>query len=85
VTGEAAAAGVPVVATSVGGLPEGVADGGVLVGPGDPRALGEAISALLGDPERRRQLSQRALAGASRFDPKRFAETMDSLLREIAR
>jgi glycosyltransferase involved in cell wall biosynthesis len=85
VTGEAAAAGVPVVAARVGGLAEGVADGGVLVGPSDPRALGEAISALLGDPERRRQLGQRALAGASRFDPKRFAETMDSLLREIAR
>lgn len=85
VTGEAAAAGVPVVAARVGGLAEGVADGGVLVGPGDPRALGEAINALLDDPERRRQLSQRALAGASRFDPKRFAEDMDSLLRQIAR
>jgi glycosyltransferase involved in cell wall biosynthesis len=85
VTGEAAAAGVPVVAAQVGGLPEGVADGGVLVSPGDPRALGEAINALLDDPEQRRKLSQRALAGASRFDPKRFAEAMDTLLREIAR
>jgi glycosyltransferase involved in cell wall biosynthesis len=85
VTGEAAAAGVPVVAARVGGLPEGVAGGGVLVPPGDPRALGEAISGLLDDPERRRELSERARAGASRFDPKRFAENMDSLLRGIAR
>jgi glycosyltransferase involved in cell wall biosynthesis len=85
VTGEAAAAGVPVVAARVGGLAEGVADGGVLVGAGDPAGLAEAISALLDDPERRRELSQRARAGASRFDPKRFAEDMDRLLREIAR
>ncbi len=85
VTGEAAAAGVPVVAARVGGLPEGVADGGVLVTPGDPRALGATINALLDDPDRRRQLSERALAGASRFDPERFAENMDGLLRGVAR
>jgi glycosyltransferase involved in cell wall biosynthesis len=83
VTGEAAAAGVPVVATSVGGLAEGVGDGGVLVAPQDPRALASAISTLLGDPEKRRQLGQQALAGASRFDPDRFAQDMDGLLRQV--
>ncbi len=83
VTGEAAAAGVPVVATSVGGLTEGVGDGGVLVPPRDPRALARAISALLGDPARRRRLGHQALAGASRFDPDRFAQDMDALLRQV--
>jgi glycosyltransferase involved in cell wall biosynthesis len=85
VTGEAAAAGVPVVATSVGGLTEGVGDGGVLVAPRDPAALAEAVGGLLGDPDRRRALSERALAGAYRFDPERFAEAMDRLLRQVAR
>jgi glycosyltransferase involved in cell wall biosynthesis len=85
VTGEAAAVGVPVVATSVGGLPEGVGEGGVLVPPHDPRALAGAISTLLGDPERRRQLGRRGLAGASRFDPDRFAQEMDGLLRQVIR
>ena len=53
---EAAAAGRPVVATRVGGVPEVVEDGctGILVPPGDPRALAEAMAALLVDPERAR-------------------------------
>jgi colanic acid/amylovoran biosynthesis glycosyltransferase len=52
---EAAACGVPVLATRHGGLPEIVDDGatGVLVAEGDWRALGDALSALLRDPARR--------------------------------
>jgi glycosyltransferase involved in cell wall biosynthesis len=48
---EAMACGTPVVATRVGGMPEIVEAGrtGVLVSPGDPDALGEAIAGLLGD------------------------------------
>jgi glycosyltransferase involved in cell wall biosynthesis len=83
VTGEAAAVGTPVVAARVGGLPEGVGQGGVLVPPGDPGALAEAIGGLLGNPDRRRELSERALAGAYRFDPERFAEAMDRLLCQV--
>jgi len=49
---EAMAAGLPVVATAVGGTPEAVLDGvtGLLVHPGDPEALARAISRLLDDP-----------------------------------
>ena len=49
---EASAAGVPVVATRVGGVPEVVADGltGWLVRPRDPAALGGALVAALSDP-----------------------------------
>jgi D-inositol-3-phosphate glycosyltransferase len=52
---EAMACEVPVVATSVGGLADTVVDGitGVLVPPRDPRALGAALRALLGDNMRR--------------------------------
>ena len=85
VTGEAAAVGTPVVAARVGGLEEGVGEGGVLVPPGDPVALAEAIGRLLDNPARRQELSERALVGAFRFDPHRFAEGMDSLLRQAAR
>jgi len=55
---EASAAGVPVVATAVGGTPEAVDPGqtGLLVPPGDPLALAGAVVELLIDPLRRRKL-----------------------------
>jgi glycosyltransferase involved in cell wall biosynthesis len=56
---QASSAGVPIVASRAGGIPEAVRDGenGVLVPPDDSIALGRAIGALLADPERRRALS----------------------------
>jgi len=55
---EAMAAGLPVVASSVGGVPELVVEGetGLLVPPGDPGALAAAIERLLDDSALRRQL-----------------------------
>ncbi|MGB5833979.1 MAG: glycosyltransferase family 4 protein, partial [Thiohalocapsa sp.] len=48
---EAAAAGVPVVASSIGGIPEVVTDGetGILVAPEDPARLARAIDSLITD------------------------------------
>lgn len=57
--GEALACGVPVVATTGGGLPEVVGDAGVLVEPGDVDAMTEAIRDLLTDEQRRRRLGRR--------------------------
>ena len=64
---EAMALGRPVVATSVGGVPEVVADGetGLLVEPGDPEALAKAVLKLLADGDRARDGKRPArLAGA---------------------
>lgn len=47
---EALRAGRPLVATTVGGIPELVGDGALLVPPGDPAALGAAVRSLLDDP-----------------------------------
>jgi glycosyltransferase involved in cell wall biosynthesis len=57
---EAMAHGRPVVATSVGGIPELVEDGvtGFLVPPGDARALRTAVQRLLDDPARRRRMGR---------------------------
>jgi glycosyltransferase involved in cell wall biosynthesis len=59
---EAMAAGVPVVATPVGGVPELVEDGvtGLLVPPEDPAALAAALRTLLDDAETARLLAAAA-------------------------
>lgn len=56
---EALAVGTPVVATSVGGLPEAVGPGGVLAPSGDLAALVAAIDGLLRDQPRRERLAKR--------------------------
>lgn len=58
---EAMASALPVVSTTVGGIPELVEDGqtGVLVPPNDPVSLARAINALLDDPERMRAMGAR--------------------------
>lgn len=57
---EAMAMHKPVVATTTGGLPEIVQEGetGMLVPPGDADALAKAVSSLLQDPARCRQLGE---------------------------
>lgn len=57
---EAMAAGLPVVATTVGGIPECVSHGvtGTLVPPADSDALAAAIVALLRDPRQRRTFGE---------------------------
>ena len=59
---EAAAAGVPVVATNVGGTAEVVQDGrtGLLVSSGNPRALSNGILRLLGDDSLRSRIKETA-------------------------
>ena len=75
---EAMALAVPVVASSVGGVPEIVADGatGFLVPPGDPAALAAATAPLLEDEALRRRLGERARARAlAEFALDRCADT----------
>jgi glycosyltransferase involved in cell wall biosynthesis len=57
---EALARGVPVVATNVGGVSEALGEGGLLVPPGDPVALGAALRAWLEDAALRERLRQAA-------------------------
>jgi starch synthase len=59
---EAAACGVPTVASRCGGIPEVVLDGetGVLTRPNDPESVAAAVDSLLADPERARAMGGRA-------------------------
>lgn len=55
---EAMCCRTPVIATTAGALPEIVGDAGILVPPADTGALVRAISGLLDNPERRKQLAE---------------------------
>jgi glycosyltransferase involved in cell wall biosynthesis len=57
---EAMAAGLPIVATNVGGIPEFIvnAENGFLVEPKDPEQIAEKVCLLLGDDELRRRISE---------------------------
>ena len=61
---EAASQELPILATAFAGTPEFLTDGvhGILVPPGEPDALAEAMRALFADPDRRRRLGRAARA-----------------------
>jgi len=83
---EAMAAGLPVLASSMGGLPEPVGPENVL-DPREPQAWADTISELWSDSERRRERGEQALSRArDLFGPDRFySGLMDVYSRAGAR
>lgn len=86
---EAMDAGVPVVATRVGGSPDLIEDGvqGLLVPPRDPEALAAAIATVLADPDLAREMGRRGRERRrSDFDidvaAERFGELYERLCAE---
>ncbi|MDQ7857899.1 MAG: glycosyltransferase [Armatimonadota bacterium] len=83
---EAAAAGVPAVATGVGGVPEVVLDGetGFLVPPGAPQAAVRRIIELLRAPSSRARMGERARAHVlERFGADRCAAAHAALYERL--
>jgi glycosyltransferase involved in cell wall biosynthesis len=86
---EAFAAGTPVVATAVGGVADMFSGEGsqrregLLVPPGDPAALAEAIDRIVSDPALRKEMSEAGRKRASRYDVGRLADDIDRLYREL--
>ena len=82
---EAMASGLPVVASHVGGTPDAAGGTAVLVRPGDPRAIADALAAMLDDPERAGALGEAARRRAlARFDIGQVARRHRELYREAA-
>jgi glycosyltransferase involved in cell wall biosynthesis len=82
---EAAGAGLPVVASRVGALPEVVIDceTGFLAPPGDPRRLADALTRLLDDPAHARRLGDAARIHARRkFSLERMLAETEAVYEE---
>ena len=83
---EALAAGRPVVATRVGGVPDVIRDDidGFLVDVGDTEALAARLGELARDPERRRQMGSAGQARVlERYAVDRLIDDVDSLYRQL--
>jgi glycosyltransferase involved in cell wall biosynthesis len=80
---EALAVGTPVIATTVGGVPEVVRDGenGLLVPPGDADALAAAIARFAGDPELRERLRSAARPSVEDYRADRVLARIESELQ----
>ncbi|OGD11773.1 MAG: hypothetical protein A2Y86_06315 [Candidatus Aminicenantes bacterium RBG_13_62_12] len=86
VLGEAAAAGIPILATDIEGTREVIRDGenGLLVPPADPAALALAVNLLLGDTALRRRLAASARkAIKEHFDLALMLRLTGALYREL--
>jgi glycosyltransferase involved in cell wall biosynthesis len=79
---EAMALGVPVVASAVSGIPELVRDGssGILVPPGEPLAIADAVERLAADVHLRRMIVTKARRTVeARFDLAQSGRAMTAL------
>jgi glycosyltransferase involved in cell wall biosynthesis len=83
---EAMAAGLPVVSTAVGGVPELVREGetGLLVPSGDAAALARALQALVDDPARREAMGKAARQHAiTHFDIRHTVRQYETLYERL--
>ncbi|HEX8897647.1 MAG TPA: glycosyltransferase family 4 protein, partial [Chthoniobacterales bacterium] len=83
---EAMAAGLPVISTPLGGIPEMIEDGinGELIPERDPAALSAAIERLLDDPERARGFGSRGRQIArEKFSIETSARQLQALLGSL--
>jgi glycosyltransferase involved in cell wall biosynthesis len=83
---EAAAAGLPAIATRLNAIPEIVADGetGILVPPGDPHALGLAIQQMAESRELRMRMGEKARERIERTaSPEAYAAQLVKVLERI--
>jgi glycosyltransferase involved in cell wall biosynthesis len=88
VLSEAGAAGLALVSTAVGGIPELVHDGetGLLVPPDDVAALTQALASLVDQPDLRRRLAANATAAVrADFDARKNATRLVDVLQRVAR
>jgi glycosyltransferase involved in cell wall biosynthesis len=80
---EAMQAGLPIVATSVGGIPEALGDAGLLVPPENPQALAAALDKLVMDQPLADTLSQKALGRSQLFTEAKMLEEIKKVYEHL--
>ena len=82
---EAMASGTPVVGSNTGGIADMIRDGenGLLVPPGQPNALAEAINRILSEPALRSRLAQGGSETARRYDYTAVGGSYAAVLRSL--
>jgi glycosyltransferase involved in cell wall biosynthesis len=83
---EATSVGIAIVATSVGGVPQVITDGvdGLVVPPGDPTALVDALQRVVCDPALRERLGAGALRRSAMFDVTSASREVEGIYRQVA-
>lgn len=83
---EAQAAGIPIIASDVGGVPDLVQNGlnGILTNPARPETMPEALAKILDRPEWAQQIAEAGRSQAlSRFHPRAIAGGHLEIYREV--
>jgi glycosyltransferase involved in cell wall biosynthesis len=81
---EAAACGLPVIATAASPLPELLGDGGLYVEPRDAKGLEEAMLRVLADPELRARMRAAGLRAAAALSWERAAQDLLAVFDQVA-
>ena len=82
---EAMAAGKPIVASNVGGIPDLVEHdhNGLLVPPGDEKALATSIKQLINNPEKAKLMGQHGRELCHQFSVEAMVEKIDNLYEDL--
>ncbi len=82
---EATSVGAVIVATAVGGVPQVITDGvnGLIVPPGQPVALTDALETVCSDPALRLRLGHQARESSARFDVARASGEIEQIYRNL--
>lgn len=82
---EAQIAGIPIVATNTGGIPEIINDGvtGLLVSPRNPNALAEAVLRLIQDRPLAKRLAEAGKESVKKFSKERMVNETEKIYLEV--
>jgi glycosyltransferase involved in cell wall biosynthesis len=81
--GEGLATGLVVIGSDVGGIPEVLGEAGLLVRVGDPRALAQALDAVMSSDEELARLKASARAHALDHDWEQSWQALSQICRDI--